>query len=69
VSVPEKTPAKGPSEARKLRTLMGFLLGVEGGREGEGMPADVFPVMISFIMPDWDPLRRENVATGQEVQG
>jgi hypothetical protein len=48
---------------------MGFLLGVEGGREGEGMPADVSPVMISFIMPDWDPLRRENVATGQEVQG
>ena len=62
VSVPKKEPTKAPTEARKLRTLVAFLLGVEGGSEGEGMPADVFPVMIGFLMPSWDPLRRKSGA-------
>lgn len=66
MKVQNKTPTKGPSEARKLRILIGFLLGVEGGLEGGGMPADVFPVMMGFLMPEWDQLRRENLATGEQ---
>ena len=51
VSVPKKAPAKAPTEARKLRILMGFLLGVEGGPDGVGMPRDVFPVVLELLMP------------------
>jgi len=59
VSVPKKAPTKAPTEARKLRTLMWFLLGVEGEPEGVGMPRDVFPVVLDLLMPLWNPLRRK----------
>ena len=41
---------------------MAFLLGVEGGLKNEGMPRDVFRVVLDFLMPPWDPLRRNPVA-------
>lgn len=44
--------------ACKLRTTVAFLLGVEGGPEGEGMLRDVFRVVLDMQMPMWDPLRR-----------
>ena len=45
---------------RKRRGLVGFFLGMEGGRKGEGMPRDVFLVVLEFLMPSWDPLRRKD---------
>jgi hypothetical protein len=45
-------------EDRKLRTTLTFLLGLGGGPEGEGMPRDVFRVVLDMLMPRWDPLRR-----------
>ena len=59
VSVPKKAPTKAPTEARKLRTLMWFLLGVEGKPEGVAMPQDVFPVVLDLLMPLWNPLQRK----------
>jgi hypothetical protein len=32
---------------RKLRTLLAFVLGMEGGPEGEGMSRDVFRVVLN----------------------
>jgi hypothetical protein len=49
-------------EGSKIHSLYTFLLGV-GGPKGEGMPRDVFRVVMDFLMPAWDPLRR---ATGTE---
>ncbi len=45
-------------EGRKLRTTLTFLLGLGGGPQGEGMPRDVFRVVLNMLMPPWDPLRR-----------
>ena len=54
-------------EIRKLRATLGFLVGLEGGPEGEGMPRDVFRgVFMELPMPVWDPLRR---GTGLRLQG
>jgi len=53
----EEGEEKG-EEYNKLRTLVAFLLGVEGGPDGEGMPRDVFRVVLDLLMPSWDPLRR-----------
>ena len=39
---------------RKRRGLVGFLLGMEGGLKGEGMPQDVFWVVMDLVMPSWD---------------
>jgi len=41
-------------EGRKFRTTKAFMCGV--GREG--MPRDVFRVVMDLVMPSWDPLRR-----------
>ncbi len=50
-------------ESRKLRTTLAFMCGL--GREG--MPRDVFQVVMDLLMPLWDPLRRKNVDAGQPV--
>ena len=44
----------------KLRNLVAVLLGMEGGPKGEGMPRDVFWVVLDLLMPTWDPLRCKN---------
>ena len=41
-------------ERQKLRTTIAFLCGT--GREA--IPRDMFGVMLDFLMPSWDPLRR-----------
>jgi len=46
-------------EDRKLRTTLAFLCGVRR----EGMPRDVFRVVMDLLMPSWDPLRRKNTGT------
>jgi len=38
--------------------MMVYLLEFEGGPKGEGMPRDVFLIVLDFIMPSWDPLRK-----------
>jgi len=43
---------------RKLRRMVAFLFGMVDGPEGEGMPRDVFRVVLGLLMPAWDPLRR-----------
>jgi len=53
----EEEEEKG-EEYNKLRMLVAFLLGMEGGPEGGGMPQDVFRVVLDLLMPSWDPLRR-----------
>lgn len=45
-------------EGRKLRTVLAFFVGMGGGPKDEGMPRDVFRVVLDFLMPSWDPLRR-----------
>lgn len=55
-------------ERRKLRTLMAFLLAMEGGWENAGMPRDVFRVVLDLLMPTWDPLRRKNAGPAPPLQ-
>lgn len=52
----------GGEERRKLRNLVAFVIGMEGGLKGEGMPPEVFHILMSFLMPSSDPLRGGNVA-------
>ena len=42
---------------RKFSTMLAFLLGIAGGPKNEGMPRDVFRVVMTFVMPVLDPLR------------
>ena len=51
----EKEEGGQEYEERKLRTALAFMCGV--GREG--MPRDVFRVVVDLLMPSWDPLRRK----------
>ena len=44
-------------EGHKLRAMLAFLFGMGGGPRGEGMPRDVFRVVLDLLMPPWDPLR------------
>jgi len=55
-------------EARKFRTMLDFLLGMGGGPKGDGMPRDVFRVVLDLLMPAWDPLRNRGGA-GPPLQG
>ena len=55
-------------ESRKLRTLLAFLIGMQGGPEGEGMPRDVFRVAMDLLMPSWDAFRRGVVGDGGKVR-
>lgn len=66
------TPITGANKStkerrRKLRTMLAFMCGIRGGPKGEGMPRDVFRVVLNMLMPTWDPLRRGNVGEGGEV--
>ena len=44
-------------DEHKLRTTLVFVCGMSGEPKGEGMPQDVFRVVMDFLMPSWDPLR------------
>ena len=48
----------------QARTALAFMCGV--GREG--MPRDVFRVVMDLVMPSWDPLRRKNADTGRRTR-
>ena len=48
-------------ERRKLRVTMAFICGLER----EGMPRDVFRVVLDLLMPSWDPLRRRSDSAEQ----
>lgn len=63
-----QTDGEDEEEDRKFLTMLAFLLGTGGGPEGEGMPRDVFRVMLDLLMPSWDPLRRGVVRDGRQLQ-
>ena len=44
-------------EASRLRSSVGFLLGIGGAPEGKAMPERAFRVVMDLLMPSWDPLR------------
>ena len=39
----------GGEERRKLRNLVAFVIGMEGGLKGEGMPPEVFHILMSLL--------------------
>jgi len=49
---------KRANRRRKFSAMLAFPLGMAGGPENEGMPGDVFRVVMAFVMPSWEPLRR-----------
>ena len=57
-------PREDDERRCRRRDLVAFLLGVKVGAT-EGMPRDVFLLVLDFLMPSWDPLRR----VGSPVQG
>ena len=57
------TPATGANARikgghRKLRSMLGFILGMRGGANGEGLPWDVFRMVLDLLMPIGDPMRK-----------
>jgi hypothetical protein len=50
-------------ESRKLRITLASLTGLGS----KAMPRDVFRVVMGFLMPSWDPLRRTAASTGQPL--
>jgi hypothetical protein len=54
---PIAQPKEG-GEARNLRTLLAFVLGMEGGPAGKGMDRRAFLVMMDMLMLPCDWLRR-----------
>jgi len=64
----DHTNGEDEEEGRKFRTMLTFLLGMGGGPEGNGMPRDVFRVVLDMLMPVWDPVRKRGGA-GPPVQG
>lgn len=54
---------KGTKERRrKLRSMVACLIGMEGGPKGDGVPRKVFMLVLDFLMPSWDPLRKHDFA-------
>lgn len=49
---------------QKLCALMGFVLGMEGGSKGQGMPPEVYRLVLALVMLAWDG-RRSGVDGGQ----
>ena len=48
-------------DGRRLRTLVALLLGLGVGVKGEvvpRLPGGVFVLVMSMLMPRWDPLRK-----------
>ena len=41
----------------KVQTSMAFLVGLGGEAKNEGMPEELFRVVIAFVIP-WGPLRK-----------
>lgn len=70
VALAPATGANNKSKERrhKFRALLAFLVGMEGGAEGGGMPRDVFRVVLDMLMPTWDPLRRGVAGDGGQHQ-
>jgi hypothetical protein len=61
--LPRKAKAiRSIDEVRKFRTILSFMRGLEGGPGGQAMPAGVFRVVLDFLMPSWDPLRKRGDA-------
>jgi len=56
----EKEDEEEGEEGRKLRITLAFMCGVGH----EGMPRDVFRVVMDLLMSSWDLLRRKNAGTG-----
>lgn len=57
-------PREDDEKRRKFHSLVAFLFGMGGGSKGEGMPRDVFLLVLDFLMPSWDPLWRGLVGVG-----
>jgi len=49
---------KRANRRRKFSAMLALFLGIKDGPHNEGMPRDVFRVVMGFVMPSWDPLRR-----------
>jgi len=65
-AAPSRTVNGGQGEERrKLRTMLAFLVGIEGS----GLPRDVFRLVMDLLMPSWDPLRRGVAGMGPQAQG
>ena len=62
------TDGEDEEDGRKFRTMLTFLLGIGGGPEDDGMPRDVFRLVLDLLMPAWDPLRKR-AGAGQPLQG
>lgn len=45
-------------EERKLRSMLTFVTGMEGGADGQGLKKEHFLEVMKYLMPSWDPLRR-----------
>lgn len=41
---------------RKFRRMLAFVVGMGGGPEGQGMPRDVFRVVVEMLTLPWEPL-------------
>ena len=61
------TGGQDEEECRMLRNLVAFLLEKSGGPKDEGMPRDMFRVVLGSLMPSWGPLRR-GLDVGQLMQ-
>jgi len=62
-------PNEVETEADNFRIMLAFLPGLKGGPAGEGMPRDVFRIVLDLLMPSWDPLRRKDSSAGPPLQG
>lgn len=61
-------PRKMTGGRYELSKLVVFLLGMGGGSKGEGMPRDVFLLLVDLLTLPWDPLRKRG-GVGQQLQG
>ena len=50
---------EGEEEASKLRSMVGFLLGIGDGPESKSVSARVFRVVLVLLVPSWDPLCKD----------
>ena len=55
-------------QTHNFRFMLQVLLGMVTGPDGMILPGDLFRVVLDFLMPTWDPLRRAGGARGQQPQ-